>query len=63
MLKKRNRCPHCHRELTKDTQRIIECPYCHQSIYYRYDELCTQDEARKMDWRERNLVIFALVKR
>ncbi len=63
MLKKRNLCPHCHHELNKEIQRIIECPYCEQPIYYRYDELCTQDEARKMDWREQNLVIFALVKR
>ncbi len=64
MLKKKIRCPHCHRELNRPSERTMDCPYCEQPIYYRYDELCTEDEARTYyDWRDRSLVIFTLVKR
>lgn len=62
MFKKKIRCPYCRNELIKKPTRITECPYCSQPIYYRYDELCTEDEAQKMDWREHSLVIFTLVK-
>ncbi len=63
MLKKRIRCPHCHRQLDKEPKRITECPHCELPIYTRYDVLCTEYEAKTYyDWRDRGLVIFNLVK-
>jgi hypothetical protein len=64
MFREKIRCPHCHHELSKEPRRTIECPYCEQPIYYRYDDLCTEEDAiRYYDWRDRGLVIFNLVKR
>ena len=63
MFKDKIRCPYCNHVLTKEPKRIVECPYCEQTIHYRYDALCTEDEAKKMDWREQSLVIFTLAKR
>ena len=63
MRKEVIRCPYCNRGLNKEPRHITECPYCAQPIHYRYDRLCTEEEAKKMDWREQSLVIFTLIKR
>ncbi len=63
MFKKKLRCPHCGHELNKEPRRTTECPFCERPIYYRYDELCTEEEARSYyDWRDRGLVISTLYK-
>ncbi len=64
MFKKKIRCPHCNHELNKEFKNTFECPYCEQPIYYRYDEMCTEEKAKTYyDWRDRGLVISTLVKR
>ncbi len=64
MRNKLIRCPHCGHELKQEPKRTIECPYCEQPIYYRYDKLCTEEEARTYyDWRDRGLVLSSIIKR
>ena len=62
-VREKIRCPYCNHELNKEPNRIIGCPYCKQPVHYRYDELCTEDEAIKYDWREHGRVIFNIVRR
>ncbi len=63
MVKKKFRCPHCDHVLNKVPHRTFNCPYCEKPIYYRYDKLCTEEEAKNYyDWRDRGLVITTIRK-
>jgi hypothetical protein len=45
-----NTCPYCNVDLTHTPKRRTACPSCHRPILVRKGKLCTEEEARALDY-------------